>query len=334
MKRVGFLIEKIADIDNLRLAFWKASKGKRHGTSVLNYQRELNTNLLNLSHQILENELDIGKYHFFKIKDPKERLICASPFHEQVLHHALMNICHPYFERFQIDNSYACRKDKGTYAAIKKAKQFSKKYPCFLKLDVKKFFGSIHHDVLKEQLRRLFKDKILLSIFVQLIDSYENKANRGLPIGNLTSQYFANHFLASLDHFIQTQLQIKGYIRYMDDMIVWHQDKDYLKKCRNTIKKFVEQELQGELKPALLNYSDRGLPFLGYKIFPTHTHLTQRSKLRYIRKLKYIEQQYHNGNWTESQCQQKILPLLAFINHADTENFKKSVFLNHRSIFG
>lgn len=189
-------------------------------------------------------------------------------------------------------------------------------------------FESVHHDVLKAQLKRLFKDNALLSIFDQIIDSYEAHPQRGLPIGNLTSQYFANHFLASLDHFIHGTLQIKAYIRYMDDMVLWHNDKAVLKNAHAAIRDFVETQLLGALKPELLNHTSRGLPFLGYQIFPNRIRLTQQSKQRFIKKMNYLDAQYQSGEWSENTCQRRGLPLFAFISHGNTLELRKSVILN------
>ena len=179
--------------------------------------------MLLLRQQLLSGEVEVGDYSYFKIYDPKEREICASAFREQVLHHALMNICHQYFERYQIYDSYASRPDKGVHAALHRAKTYSQRQFWFLKLDVKQFFASIHHTVLKKQLQHLFKDYELLTIFAHIIDSYAASPNRGVPIGNLSSQYFANHYLAGLDHFIKEELRCKRYVRYMDDMVLWNE---------------------------------------------------------------------------------------------------------------
>lgn len=336
MKRAKDLLEKVVDFDNLRLAFWKASKGKRYALETRTYQMDLDNNLSHLSSQILmahpdkigRGSVSVGNYRYFKVFEPKERQICASAFGEQVLHHALMNVCHPYFERSLVFDSYASRKGKGTYAAIESAKLYSNRYNCFLKLDVKKFFESVHHAVLKRQLSQLFKDNAVLSLLFQIIDSYEAHEERGLPIGNLTSQYFANHYLSSLDHFIKEELGIKAYVRYMDDMVLWHDDKTVLKTAFKKIKDFVEKELQCCLKPELLNYTRRGLPFLGYVIRPYHVTLTQTSKQRFIRKMNLVDAHYHSGEWSEAKCQRRALPLLAFIEHADTEGLKKKLMDN------
>lgn len=328
MKRVSHLIPLISEPENLRLAFWKARKGKEASREVQAYRANLDDNLNCLRKQIMTGLVEVGQYRYFKVYDPKEREICASAFGERVLHHALMNICHEYFERVQIFDSYASRPGKGTYAAIERAQQFSRRHSWFLKLDVRKFFASIHHQVLKNQMACLFKDYQLLGIFEKIIDSYEAHPSRGVPIGNLSSQYFANHYLSGLDHFIKEQLSIKAYVRYMDDMVLWHNDKRVLKEAHHSIEAFVEERLQCALKPEALNKTKSGLPFLGYRIFPYHIKLSQRSKRRFIRKLREMDQKFHSGEWSEAQCHRRALPLLAFTMHADSKNFRKKVLLD------
>ncbi len=325
LKRTGNLLNQIADIDNLRLAFWKAKKGKSYAANVTAFRNLLDRNLLILRNQILSGEVNVGHHKFFKIFDPKERLICESSFQEQVLHHALMNICHERFERHLIHDSYACRKNKGTYAALARAKQFSRQNRYFLKLDVNKYFASVNHFVLFAQLERIIKDESVLKIFWQIISCYRDSENCGLPIGNLTSQYFANHYISGLDHEIKEQWKVKAYVRYMDDLVLWSGDPGFLKGIRDQIHVFTESRLRCALKPSLLNYSSCGLPFLGYLIMPYHVRLSQRSKQRFIRKMNALQEKYDSGEWNETKCQRHVLPLLAFLGHADTGSFRKKV---------
>ena len=319
MKRVNHLIEPIADPDNLRLAFWKASMGKRHTSAVLKFQADLDHNLFQLRTHIQEGRVQVGKYSIFTIYEPKERKICASAFPEQVLHHALMNVCHDYFERKQIYDSYASRIGKGSHAAIRRAMDFHRQNAFYLKLDVRKFFASVHHQVIMDQLKRLFKDKILLGIFYQIIDSYSDSPQRGLPIGSLCSQYLANHYLCGLDHYIKEALRMRAYVRYMDDMVLWHRDKPKLKDALAKIEEFVDRDLRCSLKPIQLNKTTHGLPFLGFRFFPSGIRLNQQSKRRFIRKFRILETKYHQGEWDEATCQRRGLPLLAFIQQGDTE---------------
>lgn len=328
MRRANHLLLRIAEPDNLRLAFWKAAKGKRYAGNVLAYQRRLDQNLLLLREQILSGKVEVGKYRYFTIYEPKERRICAAAFDEQVLHHALMNVCHPYFERAQIYDSYASRKGKGVHKALARARAHTRKYPWFLKLDVRKFFDSVHHEVIRQQLRRLFKEERLLSIFFAILDSYNATPQRGVPIGNLTSQYFANHYLCGLDHFIHEQLRIQAYVRYMDDMVLWHGDKTTLKSARQAIAQYLEEKLLSELKPDQLNRCASGLPFLGYHIFPYHVRLLQQSKQRFLRKMRYLEYMHDEGLWSESECARHARSLVAFTEHADALGFRKKALAN------
>ena len=253
MKAPRRLIEQVADPDNLRLAFWKARIGKSNGNNVSAYRKELGKNLLLLREQILSGDVMVGNYRFFTIYDPKERQICAAAFSEQVLHHALMNVCHPIFERVQIYDSYASRKGKGVYAALERAQVFTNKNQWFLKLDVRKFFDSIHQATLKTQLARIIGDGKVLWLLYQIIDSYCTIPGRGVPIGNLTSQYFANHFLAELDHCIKEKLRIKAYVRYMDDFVLWHSEKQIYRLYSNNM--FNEKAILTELQQGKIELS-------------------------------------------------------------------------------
>ncbi|MBX2890941.1 MAG: hypothetical protein KF734_08450 [Saprospiraceae bacterium] len=325
MKRTNHLIEQIADPDNLRLAFWKARKGKSHAPGVEAYRAALDVNLQGLREQILTGLVEVGKYHYFKVYEPKERKICAAAFGEQVLHHALMNVCHPHFERCQISDSYASRKGKGMYAALGQARRYSCNHRWYLKLDVRKFFESVHHGVVREQLGRLFKDPTLLDIFEKIIDSYEACPERGLPIGNLTSQYFANHYLSGLDHFVKRDLRIKAYVRYMDDMVLWSDDKAALKNALGAITEWVEKRLLCTLKPAQLNRTANGLPFLGYRVQPYSARLLGPSKRRFVRKLRRADALLDSGAWGQAMYQRRVTPLYAFLGHADTVGLRSAV---------
>jgi len=188
MKRAGALLDAIADPGNLRLAFWKAAKGKGAKADCRAFQEKLDANLAALRADLLAGSARVGAYHYFTIHDPKERTICAASFPERVLHHALMNVCEPVLERAAVFDSYACRKGKGQLAAVRRAESCARQYGWFLKLDVRKYFDSVDHDILQGLLRRKFKDAVVLGLFDQVLASYQTVPGRGLPIGNLTSQ--------------------------------------------------------------------------------------------------------------------------------------------------
>ncbi|MCK5822918.1 MAG: RNA-directed DNA polymerase [Bacteroidales bacterium] len=326
MKRAGNLIHKIADSDNLRLAFYKARKGKDAKQEIIEYSNNLDENLLSLQSQILSANVRVGNYHFFTIYDPKERQICAASFSERVLHHAIMNVCHPVFEQQQIFDSYATRINKGTYAALHRAEYFQNKYQWFLKLDIRKYFGSIDHNILFILLQQKFKDHQLLQIFKQIIGSYETEQNKGLPIGNLTSQYFANYYLSFADRFIKQELKIPAYVRYMDDMVLWSNSKDHLLKAGKVTTMFLSEKLALKLKTYDLNINTHGITFLGYRIFKDKIRLSARSKKRFITKTKQYENKLKNNEWTQNEYQKHILPLLAYTNYAETKGLRENLF--------
>jgi hypothetical protein len=321
VKRKGSLIELICDYDNLLISFLKAKRGKQ--LSAIEYESHLDKNLNLLSSQIRSGQVDVGNYHYFKIYDPKERLICAAPFSERVLHHALMRICHSYFERHLIFDTYATRPGKGTFAALERARFFSSKYAFYAKMDVKKYFDSISHIILKEQLSKLFKDKVLLSIFFQIIDSYHTKPGYGLPIGNLSSQYFANHFLSRADHYAYEVLKVDGYVRYMDDMLIFGDDiKDLLVKSKK-FSDFISNQAGLCLKPIQLQNKAHGLPFLGFRLYGRRIRLSRRSSVRYRQKLRLFLQYVQTNKWTQSDFQRHFLPLISFVRHSDSLAFRK-----------
>ncbi len=322
MKRKGYLIEPIAAMENLELAYYKAKKGKTAKKTVIEYGKNLRNNLKLLQNQILSGKVETGNYNYFTVYDPKKRQICAAPFGQRVLHHALMNICHPYFEKKQIEDSYASRIGKGTYAALDRARYFNRNNEWFLKLDVRKYFDSLSHDVMKHQLAAMFKDARLLKIFYDIIDSYSAVPGQGVPIGNLTSQYFANHYLSVADHFAKQDLPISGYVRYMDDMVLWHNDKKILLEAGHVFRQFMITELKLFLKPFCLNKREKGLPFLGYLLYPNQTRLGKRSKKRYIEKSKYFDDLLEQGIWSQKTYQKHLSALTAFTEHADAKAFR------------
>lgn len=325
MKRAGQLLTGIAEPANLRLAFFKARKGIRRGPGVLDFEENLDQRLLMLRTQILKGDATLGPYRQFKINDPKPRRITASAFSDKVLHHAIMNVCHAPFERAQIAHSYASRINKGVHRAVSQAFRYHHSDGFYLKLDVKSFFDTVDHQVLKHQLARLFKEPKLLRLFYQIIDSYEVAPGAGLPIGNLSSQYFANHYLCGLDHFIKESLRCRHYLRYMDDMVLWHTDKKWLLDAHKQILDWVHNELNGELKPLELNRNQRGLSFCGYRIYPSHISLTRRSRLRYRKKMAMNQSKWDCGEFDDAEAQRHVLALVAVTRHGEALRFRQNV---------
>ncbi len=326
MKRAGNLYEQICDPDNLRLAWLKAKRGKEKKADVIYFGKHLRQNLRLLRHQLQSGEPEIGNYHFFTIYEPKERLICAASFQERVLHHAVMNVCHPVFEKYQIYHSYATRIGKGQYAALDYAKVNQKKFEWFCKLDISKYFDSISHELLLQHLRRRFKDGSLLSLFERIIRSYQVSPQKGLPIGNLTSQYFANFFLAVSDHYLLEKIRIPAFVRYMDDMVLWHHNKDALIEAQTQLVGHIKSCLGLDCKPPCINRQDMGLSFVGYVVFPDRVRLNKQSKQRFIRKYKYAESMLETNQWSQAEYAGHIIPLIACTRHAQTYVLRNIVF--------
>ena len=329
MKRSGNLIPLIAEPENLRRAFVKARRGKTASADVLAFTQNLDCELLQLRHGLLSGELQHGGYRKFIIHEPKRREICAGRFRDNVLHHAILNHCHEDFERHQIFDSYACRRGKGTHAAVVRAQKFSKQHAWYLKLDVRNFFASVHHETVRGQLGRLFKDERLLNVFDQTLSTYSATPGRGLPLGNLTSQYFANHYLTPVDRLVKQALRCAAYVRYMDDMVLWHNDKVYLLNALERIQELIGEDLNGTLKPTVLNRTKKGLPFLGYRIFPYRIRLTHASRARFARKISGITAYFADGTLTEKQAQRRAQSLLAFVDHANTTALRKKMLKKH-----
>lgn len=320
-KRANTLMPSIADIDNIRLAYLKARRGKSMSQQAIKFQSRLDCALLSIREQLLSDTYTFGPYNYFKVFEPKERIISAAPFEQKVVHHAIINVCHPLFERCQIYHNYACRIGKGVKRAINQVRDDTRNSYYFLKLDFRKYFDSIDHNILMDMLRRLFKEDSLLGLFQRLLDSYQVSPGKGLPIGNLTSQYFANHYLCRFDHFIIEQLSPYRYYRYMDDTLYIDQDRQRLKEMYHTISTYAHDCLQLTLKPPIICKVATGIPFLGFKIYEDRIDLLSKSKLRYRHKYLLYDKLWKENTLSEKEYQQRISSLTAFVRQADSKKF-------------
>lgn len=234
MKRYGNLWHQIIDFENLLEAARKAQRSKRFRPNVLAFNYTLEDQLLRLQHELQTQTYQPGDYRTFRIFEPKPRLISAAPYRDRVVHHALCNIIVPIFEQTFIDDSYANRSGYGTHRALRRFTKFARSHRLILQCDVQKYFPSIDHEILKAVIRRKIKCPETLWLIEQIIDRSNeqdpvlhyfpgdtlltpNERRKGLPIGNLTSQFFANCYLNGLDHFVKEDLKAKCYLRYVDD---------------------------------------------------------------------------------------------------------------------
>ncbi len=290
MKRAGGLYPLICGLKNLQLAFWKAQRGKRAKSDVQLYRDNLQMELAALGRELRTGAISVGDYHYFMVHDPKERRICAASFRERVLHHAIMNVCEPVFERYAVYDTYACRPGKGSHRAVLRARQFSGRHAWCMKMDIAKYYDTIDHGRLILLLSRRFKDRQLLKLFSDIIGSYESAPGKGLPIGNLTSQHFANYYLGPLDHYLLETLGVKGYVRYMDDMLVWGASRGELRETLMRIRTYLCDELLLHLKDATeIKPCAAGVNFLGFRVFPGRIRLGRRARRRFAEKLRQYE---------------------------------------------
>ena len=329
-KTYNNLYSDICSFENLHLAYLKARKCKRYRQEVLLFSNNLEENLINLQEEILNKTYKNGIYKTFYIYEPKKRKIMSLPFRDRVIHHALCNIIEPILEKIFIYDNYACRIGKGAHAGADRLTQFlretKRKYPkvyC-LKCDIKNYFGSINHNILLKFIRR----KIKCQNTIQLVENIVNSTDgiKGIPIGNLTSQLFANLYLNELDYFIKHNLKVKYYIRYMDDWVILSSDKKYLWNTLKQIKIFLQENLSLELnnKTSIFPVS-QGIDFLGYRIWTTHRLLRKSSKKRMKRKLKTYQILYKENNINLDKIISSLMSWLGHVSHCNSYNLRKKI---------
>lgn len=318
MKRKGYLFEKLCSFDNLHKSFKKAFKGSGKTKEACRFHFYLENELWKLKNKLETDTYRPAKYRLFKIFDPKERTISVAPFRDRVIHHAAVQVIEPIFEPTFIFDSYATRKNKGTHKAIKKAGKFLKASFWYYKADISKYFDSVNHDILLELLQKKIKDGRLLNLLERIIRN--SGSIKGLPIGNLTSQFFANVYLNPLDHFVKDDKRVKNYIRYMDDMVFFANSKEYLKNVLNDVRVFLFNRLKLKLNPryTFLNSRLNGLPFLGFRIFPNLKRIKKGNLKRTKTKLERKRTAFQAGKITEDHFVMSIRSMFDHVGYADS----------------
>lgn len=279
MKRYNNLFDKIVNIDNLYLAESKARKNKSHRKDIQEFDLNKDSLLKELHNILVKKIYSTSEYHTFIIKEPKERLIFKLPYYpDRIVHHAIMNIMEPIWLSIFIENTYSCIKHRGIHKAlrdVKKALKDKENTTYCIKLDIKKFYPSIDHGILKDIIRKKIKDKQLLDLLDGIIDS----AN-GVPIGNYLSQFFANLYLTYFDHWIKEIKGIKYYFRYADDIVILHNDKKYLRELFYNMKNYLDTlKLEFKRNYQIFNIEDRGISFVGYVI--RHDYVLVRKSIKH-----------------------------------------------------
>ena len=321
MKYQNALLEKIYDYDNLLNAYYTARRGKRFREDVLKYSQKYEENLIILQNELIWKSYKTGTYNHFYVYDPKFRHIMSLPFRDRVFQHALHNILEPVFDRQFIYDSYACRTGKGTHTALNRCRYFMKKPKnryC-LKIDIRKYFDSIDHLILKQIIKKTVGDDTIWLID-DIIDSNDDIV--GIPIGNLTSQLFANIYLNELDQYIKHEIKARYYIRYMDDMLIFG-DKGWLNSILIDIKHYVNLHLKitSNDKTGICPI-DSGVEFLGYINHRTYRKIKSQKRKRLMRYICKLNREYESGNIDNIKYQQSIQSIVSHLDQGSDYGFK------------
>jgi RNA-directed DNA polymerase len=340
------LYEQVCDWENLLLAYRKAAKGKRGHAPAAAFEYHLEDNLLHIQTELQDRTYRPGRYESFYIHEPKRRLISAAPFRDRVVHHALCNIIEPIFERSFISDSYANRVGKGTHRAIDRAQEFARRYCYVLPCDVRQFFPSIDHSILQMILERKLSDASLLWLIGRILaggrnvlsgeydmvyfagdDLLAGERARGLPIGNLTSQFWANCYLSAFDHFVKRELRCPAYLRYVDDFLLFGDDKAMLWAWKQAlVQRLSDMRLTIHMESAQVKPVSEGLPFLGFQVFPTHRRLRRRKGIAYQRRLKLLMHDVATGALDAAQATASVQGWVNHVRFAATWGLRRALF--------
>lgn len=321
----------MTNFNHLCVSARKAAIGTQNFDS-LGFMAEVERHVLKLQDELQDRSYAPGEYRTFQVQDPKPRTISASPFRDRVVHHALCAVLDPILEGYLIDDCYACRIGKGTVAAIRSAQHFAKRYRWYAKLDVRHFFETADHAVLKSILGRLVKDPDVLRLTDLFIDKGApgSLPGRGLPIGNLTSQNFANLYLGPFDHFIKEVIHVPGYVRYMDDILMFDDDRIRVRNAVEAAGSFMSG-LCLELKTEVCRRGRvaDGVPFLGFNIFPAVIRFDHPRKRRFARKFCEVTRQLSAGTVSPDKLVSTMQSVFGWAGVGDTAAYTRGVCRRH-----
>jgi retron-type reverse transcriptase len=318
VRTVNGIWASIIDYENLYKAYRKAAKGKRYSFESMKFRRDLEENLIQIQNELIWKTYTPRPLRLFTIFEPKKREIAAPSFRDRLVHHALVSVIEPHFEKRFINDSFACRKGRGTHAAMYKMRKFCRDAKrCWgsywvLKCDVRKYFPSINHSVLKKAIRRKIFDKDTLWLIDTIIDSFGRGV--GIPIGALTSQLFANIYLDQLDHYVKEKMRVRFFVRYMDDFCILGNAK---KELQETL-----SEIEGFLGGIGLHLNDRtgiwpcrhGVDMCGYRIWHSHVKPRKRTVIKIKKDLRGILRRYH-AKEASDRIKVRLVSFLGYIKH-------------------
>ena len=340
------LFDSVTCFDNLYQAYRQAAKGKRgNNEAVAAFEIDLEAHLLQLQRELQTGRYRPGAYHSFHIRDPKHRLISAAPFRDRVVHHALCIVIEPIFERTFIGDSYANRIGKGSHAALDRAQQLARRYRYVLQCDIRQFFPSVDLIILYKILSRKIADPQVLELCRRILKGGSNVLKneydmvyfpgddllaaarpRGLPIGNLTSQFWANVYMNELDQFVKRELRCRGYLRYMDDFLLFSDSKEVLWHWKRAVReRLARLRITLHERASTVYPVTNGIPFLGFRLYPDHRRLKRRNGEMFGRRLKRHYRALARGEIDLETMNTSVRGWIAHAEHGDTWRLRRSL---------
>jgi retron-type reverse transcriptase len=333
-KTYTHLWERVIDFENVYHAFREATKGKRYRRGALKFKNLLDENLIILINDLEYESYQLQDYRQFYVNEPKRRLISAPQFRDRVMHHALCQVIEPIFENRFVDETFACRDGRGTHASMKYvlkcARAAKRRWGNYyvLKGDIQHYFPTVDHELLKGVIRRNIADAKVLRLIDTIIDSYntDGEPGKGIPIGALTSQLFANVYFGPVDHWIKEQNPIKYYTRYMDDFVIIHNDKNFLKELLEKLEVFLHDKLKLTINPKTAIYPGRhGIDFCGYRVWPSHVKPRKSTVKRAKRRFRKMSRIFPDNPGILEHAEASINSFLGYIKHCNGWQTTKSV---------
>ena len=334
MKIYHNIFNKIICLENLLLAWQKFKSGKAKRKEVKEFWFHLENNLFNLFNELKTGEYRHSNYKSFFVKDPKLREIHKAKIQDRIVHQAVHQVLVPIFEPIFIYNSYSSRKEKGCHKAVYKLKESigkttkNNQYNCWIaKCDIEKFFNSIDHQILISLIEKRIKDKLALKLIKEIILSFNSKLGKGLPLGNTTSQLFANIYLDELDKFVKENLKIKFYIRYNDDFVLIHQNRNYLEGNVFEIEKFLKNNLKLILPKSKIIFRKHswGIDFLGYVVYPNYILPRKRNRKRLVKVIQKRLEEFNEGKISYRFLIGVINSYLGILKHSNSYNLQQKI---------
>ncbi|MEG2599933.1 MAG: reverse transcriptase/maturase family protein [Muribaculaceae bacterium] len=327
MKRLNNIFQKIISIDNLRLADERARKGKSNTYGIRLHDKYRDDHINTLHEMLVNKTFSTSTYTTFTIYEPKERIISRLPYYpDRIVHHAIMNVLEPIWLTLFTRDTYSCIKKRGIHGCMNALQKAMKSRPKYcLKIDIKKFYPSIDHNILKQIIRRKIKDKDTLWLLDDIIDS-----SAGVPIGNYLSQYYANLYLSYFDHWIKEDKHIANYYRYADDMVFLSNDKAQLKELLTDIKLYMSSELNLELKqnyqifPIASNNNDihgRGIDYVGYVFYHDELRIRKSIKINMFKRIQHLRK----IKIPHKEYVQAICSWTGWFKHCNNNNYNKLI---------